>query len=1068
MNILPINNNIKSIIQCGDIHIRLNKRKDEYKEVFDNFFESIKNYSKTETIIVICGDLFHTKTDLQPEGIKLAEIFLRGCANLFPTILIAGNHDCNLNNKNRLDSLSPIVEAINHPNLFYLKRSGLYGLGNICINNYSIFDSIENYIKGKDIPQIYRNKYEYFISLFHGQVDGSITDLGFKISNPSNSIQMFDYHDIALLGDIHLQQTLQEYNFQNNKPIIRFAGSLIQQNHAEPLYGHGYTLWDLKAKTYKHVEIPNDYGFFTILLDNGVISTNLNDLPIKTRIRFQLKNMTPTEIKKALVDIRQLTDVVESCYQKVDTDIVLVKIPTSGGNTVLGNINDRDYQINLLKEFLRIKLNVTDQSFIDEIIKINNEINDSIKKDDFARNIRWVPIKFEWENMFSYGEKNIIDFTKLKDVVGLFAANASGKSSIFSAMTFCLFDKCEREFKAANIMNVQKTDFSCKFEFEIDNKKYFIQRYGKADKKNKVKVDVKFWKIENGQEIDLNGEQRKDTNEIIREYLGTYDDFVLTSLSVQSGKNNASIIDMGDAERKDLFSQFMGLTVFDRLYEEANERLKEQIVVLKTYKNDDYMQKLTDYTNLLGQAESLYNDEVKLLSEIGKTKEKIQRGILTETQKLTKIDTEIPSLSVSNSLLNKVKLNLNNDKNAIVGIEKNIEELTKQLSLIEHEIKTLEEKNIDSVYLAYQKFIEKKQEIENEKSQMKLNYERDIQICEKAEFLEYDPRCSYCVKNAGKVAIEAEEAKKRIEKLKNDVVHLKEKSEYVSSQIEESAWVLEARLNHMKLLKKRNDLKDEKLKFTGQLNMLHQSSIKLEESIKLHEKNIELYNKNSGLIQINDKIHKQISDYEKSLEDVEYSYKVKSKTVMDINSKISVCKNQISEINYKINQIKVAERKHKLYESYCRAVSRDGIPFDIITATVPEIQNEVNNILSQVADFTSLFETDGKNIVPYIVYNDKKWLMNLTSGFEKFVLSLAIRVALINISNLPRPNFLILDEPFGVLDSENLSKMDVLFSYLKSQFDFIIIISHIDAMKDIVDDIMEIKKEGKFSKVEYK
>src|SRR5208283_2986956 len=390
-------------------------------------------------------------------------------------------------------------------------------------------------------------------------------------------------------------------------------------------------------------------------LDNGIISTSLNNLPKKARVRFQLQNTMPTEVKEALTHVRQLTEVVESCYQKLDSGTTLTRIPTAGGNVVLGNINDKNYQIDLLKEFLKIKLKIIDPSFIDGIIKINDEMNDSIKKDDFARNIRWIPIKFEWENMFSYGEDNVIDFTKTKDLVGLFASNASGKSSIFSAMTFCLFDKCEREYKAANIMNVQKTEFNCKFEFEIDGKRYFIKRDGKADKKGKVKVDVRFWKLENGQEIDLNGEQRKDTNEIIREYLGSYDDFVLTSLSVQNGKNNASIIDMGDTDRKDLFSQFMGLTVFDRLYTEANERLREQLVALRAYKNDDYTQKLVDYVNLLEQAESVYKDESNALAEIGKKKDMIQESILETIKRLIKIDVEIPNLSIIQLNLHKAK-----------------------------------------------------------------------------------------------------------------------------------------------------------------------------------------------------------------------------------------------------------------------------------------------------------------------------------------------------------------------------------------------------------------------------
>ena len=77
---------------------------------------------------------------------------------------------------------------------------------------------------------------------------------------------------------------------------------------------------------------------------------------------------------------------------------------------------------------------------------------------------------------------------------------------------------------------------------------------------------------------------------------------------------------------------------------------------------------------------------------------------------------------------------------------------------------------------------------------------------------------------------------------------------------------------------------------------------------------------------------------------------------------------------------------------------------------------------------------------------------------EKFISSLAIRVALIKISNLPRPNFLAIDEGFGNLDSENINSLSMLFDYLKTEFDFVIIISHIDIMKDMVNNLIEINK----------
>ncbi len=73
----------------------------------------------------------------------------------------------------------------------------------------------------------------------------------------------------------------------------------------------------------------------------------------------------------------------------------------------------------------------------------------------------------------------------------------------------------------------------------------------------------------------------------------------------------------------------------------------------------------------------------------------------------------------------------------------------------------------------------------------------------------------------------------------------------------------------------------------------------------------------------------------------------------------------------------------------------------------------VNNILNQVIDFTVELETDGKNINVFICYDDAKWPLELSSGMERFLSSLALRIALIKITNLPKPDFIALDEGYG-------------------------------------------------------
>jgi DNA repair exonuclease SbcCD ATPase subunit len=669
--------------------------------------------------------------------------------------------------------------------------------------------------------------------------------------------------------------------------------------------------------------------------------------------------------------------------------------------------------------------------------------------------------------MFSYGEKNVIDFTKVKDLVGLFAANASGKSSLFSALTFCLFDKCEREYKAANIMNTQKTEFMCKFEFEIDRKRYFIERIGKADKKGKVKVDVKFWKLEGDQEVDLNGEQRKDTNEIIREYLGSYDDFVLTSLSVQNGKNNASIIDMGDTDRKDLFAQFMGLTIFDRLHTEANERLRERLVLMRAYKNDDYTQKLVDYTNLLEQAEGFYKNMTTELERATQERNGIQEKVVEATKKLIPIDVDLPPLSVINTIIRKAEQIVAQYKDKCTTQEAEIKTVAGRLEAVELEIKKLDDKELSKTNVYRGQLQSKLNQLDYKKADLKKSYESDVKIVNRALTLEYDPNCPFCVKNSGKIATDAEEATKRLDQIKLDIIDLKTQFEETEAQLKETDWCDKACYVYNDLLRERNKLKDSQLQSTTKLASLHKELAKFEDEVKTQEKNIELYHKNKESVETNVETNKEISALKTELNNSDFIIKKMNASILDINSKVSVCKNNIDTINRKIDEIKKVESEYKLYEAYCKAVSRDGIPFDVITATVPSIESEVNNILGQICDFSASFETDGKNVIPYIVYDDKKWLMSLTSGFEKFALSLAIRVALIYVSNLPRPNFLIIDEGMSVMDGENLSSLPLLFSYLKTRFEFVLIVSHLDSVRDMVDSYIELKKENGFSKIEY-
>ena len=88
-----------------------------------------------------------------------------------------------------------------------------------------------------------------------------------------------------------------------------------------------------------------------------------------------------------------------------------------------------------------------------------------------------------FSNLFSYGEGNFIDFTTLTGTNGIFAPNASGKSSSMEALIYALFDKTPRAYRGDHIMNIRKKTFECELRFEVNGTVYVINRKGKKNKK---------------------------------------------------------------------------------------------------------------------------------------------------------------------------------------------------------------------------------------------------------------------------------------------------------------------------------------------------------------------------------------------------------------------------------------------------------------------------------------------------------------------------------------------------------------------------------------------------------
>jgi DNA repair exonuclease SbcCD ATPase subunit len=649
---------------------------------------------------------------------------------------------------------------------------------------------------------------------------------------------------------------------------------------------------------------------------------------------------------------------------------------------------------------------------------------------------------------------------------GIFAANASGKSSVLDAIMFCIFDKCSRTFKASQVINNKKDSFRCKLQFQINGRDYFIERSGTKDKKGHVKVNVDFWYEENGETISLNGEDRDGTNFAIRNYLGTYDDFIITALSLQG--NNTNFIDKAQRERKDLLAQFLDLNLFEELSGIASDEIKSVQTLIKEYSKQDYSTKLVDA-----------NDNMKIsnlrLEEINEERDHHKRivdskneRILELTKSLNSIDDQLMRQNLDDLLKKKHRFvhDFASCKDSITQLGEQLSKQSLELSELQSEFQNIDSTKLETEWDLLQQTLQTKTKKTHELESIGLEINHNQSKIDKLSTHEYDPACKYCVTN-----VFVQDAKSAEEIL----VDLYKRRGVLEFELTELG-VIENSLSHVQTQQKtyqeleRSILNKQKEIYETE-KRITQNSLSCDEiatSVREIESLVSAYVQNQEVIKSNQELRSKIEIEETERKEITVALQKLETMYISISGEIKVYEKTIQDCVDAINKLQELEKQFKAYDLYLKAVNRNGVPYQLISEVIPKVQAEVNSILSQIVDFEILFETDGKSINTYIVYDDENfWPLEMTSGMEKFISSIAIRVGLINVSSLPRPNFIAIDEGWGTLDSDNLNSLHMFFEYMKTQFDFMLTISHIDALRDIMDSLIEIKKENGFSSVRF-
>ena len=1045
------------IAHIADTHIKNLKFHYEYKIVFEQLYETLRK--ENVDYIVHCGDIAHTKTQISPEFVELCSDFFANLAKIAPTYIILGNHDGNLKNSTRQDALSPIVKALDLPDLHLLKNAGEVLIGpDIALNVLSVFDE-DNWVMPSDDKNIN-------IALYHGAVSGVKTDTGWVMTHGDHDVSIFGGHDFAMLGDIHKTNQILD-----DEGRVRYPGSTVQQNHGET-NDKGFLIWEITDKdTFEvnHHTLLNPKPFVTLELTPKGRMPKGTQIPAGARLRLVSNNNLPLDVMRKAVEVATHRFKPESItfLNRAAGDRGTVEI---GAGFKVENLRDKGVQENLIREYL------TDyqpsEETIQRVFELNRKYNSQIEEtEEVARNVNWNINKFEWDNLFNYGEDNSVDFTNLNGIVGIFGKNYSGKSSIVDGLLYTMFNTTSKnERKNYNIINQNKKECRGRVELQVGDDCYTIERSsekyikklkGEVTNEARTSLDFKAFDSAIGETVSLNGTTRNETDAHIRKRFGTVEDFLLTSMSSQL--DSLSFIKEGSTRRKEILAKFLDLDIFERKFKLAHEDSSDLKAILRRIGDTDYkndiiiaeVQRDEARTDLIveslkceGWREELASFEeqyISLTEQIDSIPaERLDIKSLVETKKSLQ-------QKVENTNLNVVEL-----KEEITEYNGKLKEYDDFLTTIDIEDLLQQKKEYDDFKQKYDDIVNRARLMDNEYKAMSTK----IDLLDEVPCGDQFPACQF-IRDAHMAAVELPSLEVEIiDKIEEAKAH---KAHVVSVN---SAEMIEIINKYNDIIIKKNNIEIEKRDNRVSIEKLYAKVKNYRNNLAEIATKIELYEEKKDLIKNIENLLSSRSHVEKTIVAVKQTLAEAEETVNQHHRQIGSLEQKVESLKEKKQELDDIREDYAAYDLFMRCAHSNGIAYDIIKKRLPVINGEIAKVLANIVEFDVIFQEDGRKLDILIKHpKHEPRPIELASGAEKTAAAMAIRLALLSVSSLPKGNLFILDEPGTALDAENMEGFIRILQLIKMYFKTVILISHLDSLKDIVDVEITIDRSTGYAKV---
>ncbi len=686
-----------------------------------------------------------------------------------------------------------------------------------------------------------------------------------------------------------------------------------------------------------------------------------------------------------------------------------------------------------------------------------------------------VPIKLELHNFLAYRDPEPLLFEGIH-VACLAGPNGAGKSSLLDAITWVLWGKA-RTNTPDELIHQGRSEMRVEFTFDHGGTIYKAIRQRKSGKRGSSILELQTWDSDTESWRGLSEATMRATQTRINTLLRLdYETFVNSAFLVQ-GKADEFTTKTPN-QRKEVLASILGLEKWDVYEDRAKDKVRE---------TRGEIQRLEGRVNEIERELSRrgeYEQEYARSEEAAKT----ASGALQEAEsQWANLEQARAQLVTRQRQIDDLTTRIRRDEKEIkqatqemelVSVKADIEAITAALSEVRDALREL-----DPIQEKYDSLVVQRVELSNEAAHLEgLNAAlgpatEPIKVRVDTLRSATEPLCPTCGQalteehREGLVRELGEQVETRREQFRKNRKRIAELTHNISELDQELRRTSQLRSDRSELERKVGELESSK----SHAGEAAQRGVSLEKMIERWSNSLELDCKERlELEELAEKSELELKAASLSKEDLEslrLEKRLADEGVGGARQQLAALESLTEQKQKLLTQRDAEAENQGLYEDLQLAFSKRGVPAMIIETAVPELERSANELLSHMTDGRMAVRIETQREIRSgelrealdIIISDELGTRpyGTYSGGESFRINFAIRIALSRL--LARRagaqlKSLFIDEGFGSQDARGREQLVAAINSIQDDFELILVITHIDEMRDAFPTRIEVEK----------